>query len=172
MSYRRDPAAAPRLRGVTRWLDTRFRSPAAIYGLIVFAAFLSVDSDDAHDVWELLRTALLSLLIFFLAHVFAHTLTDHGERGLARATGDAVQHAAGMLYAALPASVVLVLAALQEWSVDDAYGAAMWVTVAVLAVLGYVAYWRRGAHVLVRLLGSAGTAALGVLIIMLEYAIH
>lgn len=162
----------PRLGGVTAWLDTRFRSPAAIYGLIVFAAFLSIDSDDAHDVWELLRTALFSLVIFYIAHVFSHTLTDHGEQGLRRATRDAMRHAAGMLYAALPATLVLVVAALEDWSVDDAYGAAMWVTIAVLAVLGYVAYWRRGAHVLVRIVGALGTAALGALIILLEYAIH
>ncbi len=165
------PAPASR-RGVVGWLDARFRSPAAIYGLIVFAAFLSVDSEHADDVWDMLATAVWTLVIFFIAHVFAHTLTDHGERGLRAATRGAVQHASGMLYAALPASLALVLAGMQGWAVDDAYEASMWVTVAVLAVLGYVAYWRRGAHWSVRLLGALGTAALGVLIILLEYAIH
>jgi hypothetical protein len=48
----------------------------------------------------------------------------------------------------------------------------MWVTVAVLAILGYLAYWRRSAHVLVRLLGALGTTALGLLIVALEYALH
>ncbi|MFJ6653009.1 hypothetical protein ACIQLJ_09470 [Microbacterium sp. NPDC091313] len=163
------PSRASRFAG---WLDVRFRSPAAIYGLIVFAAFLSVDSDHATDVWDLLDTPVWSLLVFFTAHVFAHTLTDHGERGLRRATGDAVRHAAGMLYSALPASIVLVIMGLRGASVDDAYEAAMWATVAVLAALGYVAYWRRGAHVLVRLLGALGTTALGALIIILEYALH
>lgn len=165
-------APQPRLSGFAAWLDTRFRSPAAIYGLIVFAAFLAVDSEHAEDAWDMLDTAVLSLVVFFIAHVFAHTLTDHGEHGLGRATRRAVQHGAGMLYAALPGSIALIVAGVNDLSPDDAYEAAMWTTVGVLAVLGYVAYWRRGVHVVVRLLGALGTALLGGFIVLLEYAFH
>jgi hypothetical protein len=166
------PEAVGALRGVARWFDTRFRSAAAIYGLIAFAAFITISSDHAEDPWDMLDTAVWTLLVFYIAHVFAHTLTDHGEHGFAKATRHAMQHAAGMLFAAVPAAIVLVVCGLQGTGVDDAYVASIWATTAVLAVLGYVAYWRRGAHPVVRLVGAAGTAALGLIIVLLEYAIH
>lgn len=163
------PRVAP---GVAGWFDARFRSPAAIYGLIVFAAFVTISSDHAVDAWDILDTAVWTLLVFFLAHVFAHTLTDHGEHGLASASRRAVRHASGMLYAALPAALVLVVCGIQGASADDAYAATVWATTIVLAVLGYVAYWRRGAHLVVRLVGALGTAALGLFIVLLEYLVH
>ncbi|MET0297874.1 MAG: hypothetical protein ABW024_10760 [Microbacterium sp.] len=164
-------APAPKRRW-SEWLDARFRSPAAIYGLIVFAAFVTISSDHAHDPWDLLDTAAWTLVVFFIAHVFAHTLTDHGERGLRGAVAHAVAHSAGMLYAAIPATVTLILFGVEGLSADDAYEATMWVTWVVLAILGYVAYWRRGAHPVIRLLGAAGTAGLGICIVLLEYAVH
>lgn len=163
---------SPLARRVGLWLETRFRTAAAIYGLIVFAAFITIESDHAHDAWDMLDTALWTLLVFYIAHVFAHTLTDHGEHGLGRATLQAMQHAAGMLYAAIPATIVLVVCGMQAVPPDDAYEASMWATVVVLGILGYIAYWRRGAHPVIRLLGAAGTAALGLIIVLLEYAIH
>jgi ABC-type Fe2+-enterobactin transport system substrate-binding protein len=162
----------PAMRGVVRWFDTRFRSAAAIYGLIVYAAFITISSDHAADPWDMLDTAAWTLVVFYIAHVFAHTLTDHGEHGFAKAAGQAMRHAAGMLYAAVPATIVLIVCGVQGVSVEAAYVASMWATTAVLAVLGYVAYWRRGAHPVIRLVGAAGTAALGLIIILLEYAIH
>ncbi|MDN3496036.1 hypothetical protein QL996_08865 [Planococcus sp. APC 4015] len=164
--------ATPPRRGIAVWLDARFRSPAAIYGLIVFAAFITISSDHADDAWDILDTSAWTLVVFFLAHVFAHTLTDHGERGLLQASRHAVRHATGMLYAAIPAAAVLVVCGIRGTSVDDAYAATVWATTLVLAVLGYVAYWRRGAHPLVRVLGAIGTAALGLFIVLLEYVVH
>lgn len=166
------PGAEPRPGRIASWLDARFRSPAAIYGLIVFTALVAIESDDAHDAWDMLDTAAWTLVVFFIAHVFAHTLTDHGEHGLRRAVRDAVGHASGMLYAAIPGAIVLVVCAVQQVPVDDAYEATMWVTTAVLAVLGYLAYSRRGAHPVIRVLGAVGTAALGGFIVLLEYAAH
>jgi hypothetical protein len=162
----------PARTGAGRWFDARFRSPAAIYGLIVFAAFLSIASDHAESAWDMLDTSIGSLVVFFIAHVFAHTLTDHGEQGLGAATRTSLRHAAGMLYAALPATLVLVVCGMVGTDASDAYEWSMWVTVVVLAVLGYLAYSRRGANLPVRVLGALGTAALGFFIVLLEYAIH
>lgn len=157
---------------VRSWLEARFRTPAAIYGLIVFAAFVTISSDHAEDAWDMLDTSCWTLVVFYIAHVFAHTLTDHGERGLAPAVWHAMQHAAGMLYAAVPAALVLVIAGIEGATAAEAYAATVWATTIVLAVLGYIAYWRRGAHPFIRLLGAAGTAALGLFIVLLEYAVH
>jgi hypothetical protein len=162
----------PTPRGFAGWLDVRFRSPAAIYGTIVFAAFLAIGSDHAEDPMDLLDNAILSLIVFFLAHVFAHTLTDHGEHGFRSALRQAVTHSAGMLYAAIPPTLVIVIGSFTDASVEDLYDITVWVTIAVLAVLGYVAYWRRGTHLAIRLLGAFGTGLLGFLLVVLEYAVH
>jgi hypothetical protein len=166
------PASRGRADAVRAWFDERFRTPAAIYGLIVFAAFITISSDHAVDAWDILDTAAWTLVVFYIAHVFAHTLTDHGEHRLRTAVWHAMQHAAGMLYSAVPAAIVLVVCGVQGVGVDDTYEATVWTTTIVLAVLGYAAYWRRGAHPVIRLLGAAGTAALGLVIVGLEYAVH
>ena len=157
---------------VRAWFGVRFRSPAAIYGLIVFAAFVSIADDHAEDVWEVLWSASVSLVVFFIAHVFAHTLTEHADHGLRRATREGMRHGAGMLYASVPSILVLVWAGLTGVSVDDAFEACMWATFAVLALLGYGAYARRKAPIAVRLLGAFATACLGIFIVALEYGIH
>jgi len=157
---------------VRAWFGVRFRSPAAIYGLIVFAAFVSIADDHAEDVWEVLWSASVSLVVFFIAHVFAHTLTEHADHGLRRATREGMRHGAGMLYASVPSILVLVWAGLTGVSVDDAFEACMWATFAVLALLGYGAYARRKAAIAVRLLGAFATACLGIFIVALEYGIH
>ncbi len=154
------------------WLDARFRNPEAIYGLIVFTAFVTISSDHAGDAWDILDTAGWTLVVFYIAHVFAHTLTDHGERSLGDAVRHSMRHASGMLYAAIPAALVLIVCGIQGLSAQDAYEAATWTTTIVLAILGYAAYSRRGAHMIVRLIGAAATAALGLFIVLLEYAVH
>ena len=167
-----DAAAPTPSGGLRRWLDVRFRSPAAIYGVIVFAAFVTISSDHAVDAWEMLESSVGTLIVFFIAHVFAHTLTDHGEHGLGRATRRAVQHSAGMLYASIPATVVLIVGGIRGAAPEDVDDFSLLATIAVLAILGYNAYARRGARRFMRLVGAAGTAALGVFIVLLEYAIH
>ena len=161
-----------RRRGFAAWVDARFRSPSAIYGLIVFTALVTISSDHAADAWDMLDTAALTLVVFFIAHVFAHTLTDHGERGFRSSLWHAVTHAVGMLYAAVPAALVLVVCGIQGATADDAFVATTFTTTLVLAILGYFAYWRRGAHPVIRLVGALGTALLGLAIVGLEYIVH
>lgn len=167
-----DETAGGARRGFLRWLDARFRTPAAIYGLLVFQAFITIDTDEGDSAWEVLGTSIGTLVVFFVAHVFANVLTDHGEHGLRRATWRSMRHASGMLYAAVPASLVMVAGGVQGLEMEDVYEQTMWVTWVVLAILGYAAYQRRGAHIVIRILGALATAALGILIVLLEYAIH
>ncbi|MFJ4038125.1 hypothetical protein ACIPVB_08555 [Microbacterium sp. NPDC090007] len=166
--------ADPTTRGqrVRAWFDVRFRSPAAIYGLIVFAAFVTIADDHAESVGEVIASATTSLVVFFIAHVFAHTLTEHAAHGLRRATREGMRHGAGMLYASVPSMLVLFCAALTGMSVDDASDLSMWSTFVVLGVLGYFAYARRGARLAMRLVGAFATACLGIFIVLLEYAVH
>jgi drug/metabolite transporter (DMT)-like permease len=158
--------------GFKAWLDVRFRSPAAIYGLIVYASFITIADDHADSPWELLGASVFPLLVFYIAHVFAHTLTEHGTHGLRHSTREAMRHAAGMLYASLPAALCLVWGGISNASVDDASDWTALATTIVLAVLGYNAYRRRGSRLVVRLVGALSTAVLGVFIIVLETLVH
>lgn len=164
--------------GVRRWFAVRFRSATAIYGLIVFTAFLTIASDGVDeaghlvDAGEMLEESVPALLVFYAAHVFAHTLTDHGDRGLWPALRHAVHSSSGMLWSALPSIAILVIGALTGMSGYDVYWYASWTAVIMLTVLGYAAYSRRRAHPLVRIAGAVGTGVLGFVIILLEYALH
>ncbi|MBZ4485795.1 hypothetical protein LQ938_10575 [Microbacterium sp. cx-55] len=168
----------PGRSALERFFDVRFRSATAIYGLIVFTSFITISSDDIEEdgtpisAGGMLLDAIPALAIFYAAHVFAHTLTDHGERGFGVAFRRALHHSSGMLYAALPTIVVLVIGSFTGLTGLDAYNWSAWVAVVVLGVLGYAAYSRRRSSVIVRILGAVGTAFLGFTLIILEYALH
>ncbi len=168
------PPAEQASRGsrLRRAVAERFGSATAIYGLIVFTSFVTIASDSLPEAGEILAEAIPALIIFYAAHVFAHTLTGHGEHGLRGSLRTALRHSAGMLYAAVPSVLILVAGTFTRMSGQDAYSLSMWAAVIVLGVLGYGAYSRRGASVPIRILGGAGTAMLGVLLILLEYALH
>lgn len=154
------------------WFDARFRSPAAIYGLIVFSALLMISADHEDDVPTVVLTASSTLVIFFIAHVFAHTLADHGKHRLGVAIRYALSHSAGMLWAAVLPAIAMLIAGAQGQPAIDAADYAVWATMAVLAFLGYIAFSRTGAHWSIRILGAIGTAFLGVFVAILEYAFH
>lgn len=70
-----------------------------------------------------------------------------------------------MLLAAVLPAVALLLGAAGLMQDKTAGWLAMWICVAVLALLGYRSYSRLGAGLPVRLLGSLATASFGLIII-------
>lgn len=157
---------------VKAWLDVRFRSPSAIYGLIVFTTFVTLADDEAHDVAEVLLNSTSTLIVFFIAHVFAHTLTDHGDHGFRASTRNAVRHAAGMLYASVPSILALAFGIATGQTVPDAVDNCITAMFVVLAILGYHAFRRRGYRVFGRIMGALATSFLGIVIVILEVAVH
>lgn len=165
------PEAAPEGKG-RRFLRERFGTPAAVYGLILFTVLIAGASDEHSSISEVFVISVSSLFVFFLSHVFAHTLGEHGALGFRRAAAEAVHHSSGMLYASIPPAVVLGVGALTGADAESAANYASMVAVLVLGVLGYFAYERRGVTVATRIVGALGTAFLGLLIIILDYAVH
>ena len=170
MSAPVQPASA--WRRIIAWFDVRFRSPAAIYGLIVFTAFVTIAEDHAESIEDMLATSVASLVVFFIAHVFAHTLTEHADHGFRSATRNALRHGAGMLYASIPSIVVLIVCGFSGATISDAVDYCLLAAFVVLAILGYHAFQSRRAPVLGRLLGALATAMLGIFIVILEYGFH
>jgi hypothetical protein len=154
------------------WFDARFRTPAAIYGLIIYSSLLMITADHDPDVVDVVITSVATLVIFFIAHVFAYTLADHGVHRLGVAIRYAVSHSSGMLWAAIPPTLAMLASGMAGLNSEDGSSNALWATMAVLAFLGYVAYLRTGARLAVRVLGAVGTAFLGAFVAILEYAFH
>src|SRR5690606_4341415 len=112
----------------------RIVTPDAVYGTVLFAVVIAAASDGDLDhpgePLELLVTAVLTLAVFCIAHIYARTIANHGVRRgedvpLGTALRRAVLASLGMLWAAVPSAIVLVLGALHV--VPDADDWALWV---------------------------------------------
>lgn len=173
----------------------RFVTPEAVYGLVLFAAIVAAVSDEADEgsaeaTIELngattmvsasviiLIWVTMSTIVFWGAHVFAHAVAGHGMRDgeeikLRRAIGEAFHRSAGMLYAPIIPAIPLVLGAFGVISDDAAVEITLWTAVAVLAVLGFLAFVARHAHIVIAILGGLGTAVLGLVIIFMNAIMH
>jgi len=122
-------------------------------------------------------TSVGSVGVFWLAHIYSGVLareddTEPRLRAVLIAAGDSIRHTAGLLLAMVLPAVFLLLAVV-GW-VDEyvAYYAALWVGVAVLAVLGYLASARRGSPWYLRVVSAVVTGSLGLLVIWLGSLVH
>jgi hypothetical protein len=178
-----------------QFLD-RFVTPEAVYGLVLYAAIVGAVSDEADDPSAvdpaltfndatlqlnestgILIWVLLSTIVFWAAHVFAHAVAGHGVHdgeaiSVGRATRLAFHHSAGMLYAPILPSIALLLGAFGVITDEAAVDVALWTSVGVLALLGFLAFTARGSRVIIRILGGLGTAVLGLVIIGINAVMH
>jgi hypothetical protein len=169
----------------------------AVYGTILFAALIAVSSDGEHagdgipgdqsgvhvtiktgeqvDVLQVLLVSLGTLLVFWIAHVYARTIAGHGVRQgedvrLGASFRRAIAHSNGMLWSAIPATVVLILGIVGV--LPDAPDWSLLVNVIVLGFLGYQALSERRRAIPIRILGGVITAVLGQIIIIIDIAVH
>ena len=185
MTGRRDAVGA--LQG----FRDRVVTADAVYGTILFAALVAVSSEedapegltldlspaeiDAGESLSVLLIAGVSLFAFFLAHVYARTIAGHGVRngwevGVGAAVRDALRESSGMLIAAVPSTILLGLGALGI--LPDAPDWALLGALVVLFALGYQALAERGARVWLRLVSGLVSALLGLVVILIDVAVH
>jgi hypothetical protein len=175
----------------------RFVTPEAVYGLVLYAAIVAAASDEAEaaepgdaasltwndatitisDAAGVLIWVVLSMIVFWGAHVFAHAVAGHGMRHgkpvtVARATSLAFQHSSGMLYAPIIPTLVLLVGALGVIPDDVAIEATLWVSVGVLGLLGFLAFVAKRSSWIISILGGIATAVLGLLIILINAVMH
>ena len=118
-----------------------------------------------------------TVLVFWAAHVYAGTVAHHGfEDGRVISIRDslriALRRSWGLLVSALIPSSILLLGVANILPDDTVIWVALWVCVAVLAVLGYIAFARRRAPWHIRVLGTLATAGFGIILIILKSGIH
>ncbi len=169
----------------------------AVYGTILFAALIAVSSEGdgsgdgvpgnqpgVHveigtgqhvDLVQTLLVSVSTLVVFWIAHVYARTIAGHGRREgedvrLGTALHRALEHSNGMLWSAIPSTIVLLLGV--AGLVPDAADWSLVVNVVVLGVLGYQALSERRRAVSIRALGGVLTAVLGLVIILIDIAVH
>ena len=156
---------------------TAFVTEESVYGVILVSGMIVVSGGHGATAWQVFWTVVGTVLVFWAAHVYAGTVAHHGLDhhrvvGLGEAFRTALRRSLGLLASALVPSVILLLGATR--AIPDAYAiwTALWAGVVVLAVLGWIAFARRGASWLMRLAGSLGTAAFGIAMIVMKALIH
>ena len=159
---------------------TYLSTEPAIYGVLMVGGLVVIAGDAAERSWDVFVKVAGTVLVFWVAHVYASTvahLSDEPDTALpmrtrlARATGVAVEHSAGMLLAAVLPLVVLLLGhgPVQD---DTAVWGATWLSVALLGALGYVKVAIATTNPWARVLGAAATSILGLLLVLLKTSVH
>ncbi|WP_417562513.1 hypothetical protein [Microbacterium sp.] len=150
-------------------------SEEAVYGLILVAGMIIVGSETSDEAWETMLTVLVTVIVFFAAHVYAGTLSrmaDGRAAGIAQSLRGAVVHSIGLLIVAVPPVVVLAVGATGIMDSSAAAWLALVITVALLVIDGWLMAAARTASFWVRLLGAAISGAFGAVLIVLKVLIH
>lgn len=164
------PAAPARSRA--NWLTEQ-----GVYGVILVSGLILVSDSDENTSWDTLFTVIITVIVFWAAHLFAAVIAHPRMLGETHAEfwavlRDAERHARGLLIAAVLPCAILLLGALNWVGDRDAVSLALWSGVALLTVLGFLAFWRRGYGLLGRLVGAVATGAFGIVLIVVKAAIH
>lgn len=148
-------------------------TPELVSGLVLVSVVIAV-GNESNGILDVFAVTVLSVLVFWWTDVYVQTVAAQRRR----VDGEAVKlrsslrigfhMARGYLIAAILPLFLLVLGLLgwQEGAV--AYWVALWGGVAILGVVGWIAFGGREVAWYWRLCGAAGTAALGMLAIVLK----
>lgn len=172
-----DAAGPPRVPGALHAVHARFATEQGVYGVILVAGLIVVSGSGDELALTVFVKVVVTVLVFWAAHVYAGAVARHGfENGRVVGIRESFRrslHASwGLLIAALIPASILLLGVARIVPDDAAAWIALWVCVALLAVLGYIAFARRQAPWHIRLLGSAATAGFGLLLIVLKAVVH
>ncbi|MDN3494650.1 hypothetical protein QL996_01805 [Planococcus sp. APC 4015] len=152
------------------------QSEEAIYGLILVSGMIVVSNSVVGTSANALLTVVVTVLVFFAAHVYAGTLarlaaTD-GAAGFLPSVRASVMHSLGMLVAAVPPLVILLMGTTRVFPDDSAIWAALIVDALLLGILGWFAVSRWTRRVWPRLASALITAAFGLVLVALKAFIH
>ena len=153
----------------------------AIYGVVLVAGLVVVVGESAEASWDVFAKVFLTLLVFWAAHVYAGTVAHLGDEPssdirlgirVLRAGREAVVHSWTMLLTSMLPLVVLLLGHSGLLSDQDAVWGALWASVVLLGVLGYVKVSAWSTSPWVRLTSAGVTSALGLLLVLLKSWVH
>jgi hypothetical protein len=146
-----------------------------LYGAVVTAAVLAVVSAHATGVGSVLASVVLVLGAYWLAHVYTRALSErlaHPNRGLGARIREAAVEEVAVLQGGLPALAAFVVATVLGAGPAAAGTLALWVSVALLAAVGYLAGHAAGVTGWGLVAETLTAALFGVLIVVLKAAMH
>ena len=165
---RRQPAP----RELSFWVTEQ-----AVYGVILVGGLILVAGSHGDASWATFWLVVVTVAVFWAAHVFAgvvaHPAVLRGSsHALVDAIKEAVHNARGLWVSAFVPLLILALGAF-GW-INDAIAILLAILsgIAVLIVIGYLAFWRAGYGVLGRLVGGAITGLFGVVLFIVKALVH
>lgn len=152
------------------------QSEEAIYGLILVSGMIVVSNSLVGTSANALLTVVVTVIVFFIAHVYAGSLarlaaTD-GAAGFFPSVRASARHSVGMLVAAVPPLVILLLGTTRVFPDDTAIWTALIVDTVLLGILGWFAVARWTKHVWPRFASALITATFGLVLVALKAFIH
>lgn len=152
------------------------QSEEAIYGLILVSGMIVVSNSLVGTSANALITVVVTVVVFFIAHVYAGSLArlaaTEGAAGFFPSVRASARHSIGMLVAAVPPLVILLLGTTRVFPDDTAIWAALIVDTVLLGILGWFAVARWTKHVWPRFVSALITATFGLVLIALKAFIH
>ncbi|WP_248152595.1 hypothetical protein [Microbacterium aoyamense] len=157
---------------VTRVLQ----SEEAVYGLILVSGMIVVSGSATGSSINAFLTVVVTVIVFFLAHIFAGSLArlaaTEGAAGFWPSVRASVRHSVGMLVATVPALVILLLGATKAVDDDTAIWTALIFDAVLLGLLGWFAVARWTTRVWPRFVSAIVTSAFGFILVALKAFIH
>jgi hypothetical protein len=163
--------------GGLHMVRSHFATDEGVYGVILVAGMIVASGGANATAWTVFLSVVATVIVFWAAHVYAGTVAHHGFEdgriiGIRDSLRAALRRSWGLLVSALIPCSILLLGVVKAVPDVLAVWIALWGCVAVLAVLGYIAFARRRAPWHIRLLGALATAGFGILMILLKAGIH
>eukprot|EP00611_Tribonema_gayanum_P031044 TRINITY_DN8820_c0_g2_i1.p2 TRINITY_DN8820_c0_g2~~TRINITY_DN8820_c0_g2_i1.p2 ORF type:complete len:177 (-),score=37.86 TRINITY_DN8820_c0_g2_i1:119-649(-) len=152
-------------------------SESAIYGVLVVSAMIIVTGRKSETSWELFVTVLSTILVFWVAHVFAVVVSNlglaiGGDKTFGALLLYGIRHSSGLLLGALIPLAIILLGALGVLADETAMWTALGVDIVILGLIGYVAVARMTPSPWARAIGTLVTSLLGVVIVALKAFFH
>ena len=158
-------------------LRRRYITPELVSGTVLVSVVIAV-ADESGGILDVFAITVLSLLVFWLTEVFAHTVAAQRRRrdtdmlSLRTSIRAALVDSRGLLLAGIPPLIFLLLGLFGINEGEVAYWAALWVQVGLLAVVGWIAFSGPRIAWYWRVCGALATAGLGMFAILLKILVH
>lgn len=151
-------------------------SEESVYGLILVSGMIVVSGTVVGTSINALVTVAVTVVVFYLAHVYAGTLSrlaaTGGQAGLRASLKAAVRRSGGMLVSSVVPLLILLLGATDLIDDTVAIWCALIANTVLLGVLGWIVVARWSTHWVPRLLSALVTAGFGLVLIALKAVIH
>jgi cobalamin synthase len=146
----------------------------AIYGVVLVTAVIVASSLHGGSVGSVLAVSAVSVLVFWVAHVYSTMLVMYAHHGhsFAQAARHAAREEIGMLQATVLPMAFLAAGALGLLEGPRAVWAALWSGVAVLVAVPMLALRRRGRPWGTSILAGLGAGTLGLVLVGLKALLH